>query len=333
VFAGAQEMKKFLRTAIPIIICILIFVYIFNKISPKQALDALTLSNIPLFILFALIYFFWIHAFDCYTIKHFISRFSVPITHKESWLVRGVSYLIMVINYHAAQGAFAIYFKKTHKAPLSKTLGTMAFISFADLILIFTSALIALSFTNIVYAGFDLRLFVLRLAPLIYIFYGLFILLWKNVDKPFVQKLTRYRFLNWIIKHDLFLIFREAKFKDYLILYLLRIPIVFAVIGAYNLALYTFTAHIDWITLYLYNPIIMFVSTLPITPAGLGTTQFLTIEFFETSISSPLFATAIVAPASLLLASNLLWVLANQVTKTLFGAICLFWTRTDLFKK
>ncbi len=317
---------------IPLAICVLIFVFIFRKIPPAKAWEALQTSNIPLFIFVAVVYFFWVHVFDCLAIKHFISRFSAPISHKESWLVRGVTYIMMIINYHAAQGVFAYYFKKTHKAPLSKTLGTMAFISIGDLILILTSALIALGFTNVTYQGFDFRLFVLRLAPIIYLGYGLFILFWKNADRPVIRKLARFRLVGWLLRHNLFLIFREAKLGDYLLLFVLRIPLIIAVIGGYNLALGTFGFAIPWSKIFLYNPIIMLIATLPITPAGLGTGQFFTIQFFQNHVSHSNLLIDPVSAASLLLASSLIWFLANQIIKVIFGVVCLIWTNSAQFK-
>ena len=327
-----KKMQKIMRRLLPLLVAVFIFIYIFSKIHPSEVWLVLKQSNVYLFVFFSAFYFFWVHILDCLTIKHFISRFSAPITHKESWLVRGVTYLIMIINYHAAQGAFAVYFKKTHGASVSKTLGALVFISMADFILVLSSALIALLFTQVEYRGFDVDAYVLGVAPLIYVVYVLFILFWRYVEHPFIQKLSRFKTVSWILKHNVFLIFREARLKDFLYLFLLRVPLIVAVIGGYNLAVHAFYAHISWIKIFLYNPLIMFVSTLPITPAGLGTGQLLTIEFFKNQIHSPLFAAGLSTPASLLLTTSLLWFVANQVIKAVFGAICLFWTSSGLFK-
>jgi len=239
----------------------------------------------------------------------------------------------MIINYHAAQGAFAIYFKKTHNASIAKSLGTLAFISAMDLILVITCAVIAISITPITYKGLDIRSLVLKLAPLIYLLYFSWILFWKNVDKPFMNKLKRFKVINWLLKHNVFLIFREAKLKDYITIFLYRLPMIIIIIGSYNFAVFTFQAKIDWVSIYLYNPIIMFVTTLPITPAGLGTGQFLTVEFFKNLVDSPIFTSNLAKPASILFASSLLWGLSNQFIKAIFGIICLTRTSKDLFKE
>jgi len=239
----------------------------------------------------------------------------------------------MVINYHAGQGAFAIYFKKTHNAPISKSLGALAFISLMDAMLIFTSAIISFSMNNLTYENFDFKTFFYVLGPLIYAFYFLWIVFWKNVDKPFMDKLKHFKIIAWVLKHAIFQIFREAKLKDYLTIFMFRLPMIILIIGAYNFAVFTFQAKIEWTSIYLYNPIIMFISTLPITPAGLGTSQFLTVEFFNNIITSPLFPQGVTKPASILLASNLLWWLTNQVIKLIFGIFSLSLTSKDLFKE
>lgn len=325
-------MKKLLKTLLPWLVCLAIFYYLFTQIPPQEIFPSLKFLSVPLFIAVAVLYFFAVHIIDCLTIKHFISRFAATITHKESWIVRGVSYLFMVINYHAAQGAFAVYFKKTHNAPIAKTLGTLLFINILDFLLIFTSALLALSYIPVGDTGFDLRKFALKLAPLIYAGYFMWIIFWKNTDSALAKKLKQLRPVRWVLEHNIFHIFREARPGDYFRLLLYRIPIIIIIMGGYNFCLMAFHAFINWEHLYLYNPIVLLITSLPITPAGLGTGQFLTIAFFKNTVTSPLFMEGITTPASLLLASNLLWFLANQILKVLFGVVCLTRTSQDLFK-
>ncbi|OVE82010.1 hypothetical protein BVY03_01815 [bacterium K02(2017)] len=315
----------------PWVFCLLIFGYLFYQIPPKELLAALKLVHIFEFTFYVVLYFFIVHLFDCLTIKIFISRFSTLITHKESWIVRGVSYLIMILNYHAAQGAFAVYFKKTHQASIFKTLGTLAFISMMDFILVLSCALVTLSFSDVAYKGYDIKSYILGIAPTIYIGYLLWILFWKNVDKPYLDRIKNFKLINWVLKHNTFLIFREASYKDYLLLFICRAPMILVIIGGFKLGLMAFQVDIDLESLYLYNPIILFISTIPITPAGLGTGQILTIEFFQNVVTSPLFEKGIITPQSILLTSSLLWVIANQIIKAIFGAICLSTTSKALF--
>lgn len=260
-----------------------------------------------------------------------LNRFVTPVTFREMWFVRGVSYIIMILNYHAGQGAFAIYLKKTHQASISKTLGVMAFINIIDLVVIYTCAILAASGTQVTFRNLDIRLTLMSSAPFFYLGLLVWILFWKSTDKDFMKPLKKLRLIKWILDHNIFMIFRDASIVDYIILALIRLPIAIVAIAAYNFAIQAFQAHIDWSDILVINPIIMVLSTIPITPSGFGTGQILTIEFYRNLVSSPLFASGIISRESLLFTSNIVWVLANMILKAIFGAYCLSKTSKTLF--
>ncbi|MCP5464511.1 MAG: flippase-like domain-containing protein [Deltaproteobacteria bacterium] len=326
-------MKSFLKKALPWFVCVLLFVYLFYQVPPSELWQATQLADFSWLIFYSLLYFFLNLIMDVAAVQHFLSRFASPITLKESTLVRGVSYLIMVINYHAAQGAFAIYFKKTHNAPLSKTLGSLAFISVIDLVLVLTSGMVAAYFSGPNDLPPPLRHTLISFIPVLYIGLLLWILFWKNTTRSWLDKIRKFKAIDWVLNHDVFFIFREAKPKDYLIAFLYRIPLIILVIGGYNWAVMSFHGFINWVDIFLFNPLIMLVSTLPITPAGLGTGQVLILEFFKTRLHSPLIEAGTIDAETLLLASSLLWILFNQIIKALFGALCLSRTSRELFEE
>lgn len=326
-------MSKTLKTILPWLFCAIIFYYLFTYIHPKDIAKALVLADWLHFFYYSIVYFVLVLYLDCFALKYFISRFAAPITFRESWLVRGVSYFLMILNYGAGQGAYAIYLKKTHGAPLAKTLGTIGFISVADALLVFTSALIASSLVPVMYQGLNLSRLAQIIVPLIYLFYGVWIWFWKNCDRPFLIRGQRFRIIKWFISHDVFFIFREATLKDYLILFALRAPLLIIVLAGYRWALLSFQADLSWQAIFTYNPIIMFISALPLTPAGLGTSQVMTIAFFKNLIQSPHIASGTATAANILLTSSLLWFLANQALKALFGGYALTQVSRKLFKE
>jgi hypothetical protein len=325
----SQTLKKIL----PWLFCAGIFAYLFTTIHPKDMAKALALADLPRFFYYSAVYFVLVLYLDCFALKHFISRFAATITFRESWLVRGASYFLMIFNYGAGQGSYAIYLKKAHGAPLAKTLGTIGFISVADALLVFTSALIASSFQPVIYQKWNLSQLAQIIVPLIYLFYGVWIWFWKNCDRPFLVRGQRFRIIKWFVSHDVFFIFREATRKDYLMLFILRAPLLVIVIAGYRWALLSFQTELSWHAVFTYNPIIMFASALPLTPAGLGTSQVLSIELLKDLIQSPLITSGTATAANILLTSSLLWFLANQVLKALFGLYALTQISRKLFKE
>lgn len=316
-------LKELIRRFGPWLICLTIFYSLFRQIQPSAVLEAMHHAHVLLFVFYSLLYFLLVWILDCFALKHFISRFSTPVTFREIFLVRGISYLLMVINYPLSQGALALYLKKTHGASVAKTLGTVGFTMMADLLLVVTSGLLALSFTHVEFQGIDFNEVAFRFVPVMYAAFFVWIWIWKKTDQGVLKTLKKYRLINWVLSHDVFLIFREASTKDYLILFIHRAPLLIIVLAGYNYALFSFQAELEWSTLFLFNPIIMLVSTLPITPAGLGTGQYLTLLFFQNSVQSHLIVSKILNSEQVLFASSLLWGIINQVYKVIFGALCL----------
>lgn len=322
---SAPTWQQRIKALLPWFFCALIFYYLLRQVPPREVADALKLANVPLLFFYGLVYFLVVFIIDGYALKHFIGRFATPVSFRELSIVRGVSYLMMIINYAAAQGALAVYLKKTHNAGVAKTLGTLFLMSLTDILLVFTSALLALSYAETMtnFHGLNLRSIAFKTVPLLYLGFILWILFWKNIHRPFIVNLKRFRLVHWLLEHDLFLIFREATLKDYLVLFACRAPLLVLIIASFEFALMAFHSSIDWLWIFLYNPIAMFLTALPLTPAGLGTGQFLMIEFFEHLIKSPLIDQGLSTSQNLLFTSSLAWGLINQFYKAIFGLICL----------
>lgn len=316
-------MRQKLKTWLPWIVCIAIFAVFFARVSPREVAEALALADKPRFFAFGLVYFSVILIGDVLSLKHFLSRFATPLGFRETLFLRGATYIIMILNYAASQGGLAVYLKKTHGVGVARTLGTVMFVTAADSLLVFTSALLALVVAPVSLGGVSLRPYVFTVVPLLYVGYGAWILFWRNADKPFIAWLKKFRAVSWLLHHDVFLVFREARARDYGALFLFRAPLVAIVVGSTNLAILSFQGHVDWFWVFLYNPVIMFLSAVPITPAGLGTGQALSVLFFKGVITSPLFAAASVNPENLIFTSSLMWNLLNQLFKAIFGGYCL----------
>lgn len=333
-------MKKLLKLVAPWIFCAAIFYFLFRQfgkngtLKPEDILFTLKQANLPLFVFFGFLYFVTVMIIDCLALQRVMGRFVTTMGFWETIRVRGVSYLLMIFNYGAGQGGFSIYLKKTHNAPISKSLGAMFFVTVCDALLTLTSGFLALFFVDEVRIGdWQLKPAALTFMPLVYVAVILWVLFWRYLDSPIVKKLTRFKIIQRLLAHGIFHIFREAKLRDYIMILLWRVPLLVCVIGSYLLAIIACHAWLPPKILYLYNPIILFICTLPLTPAGLGTSQLLIIFFFRDHLVSPLIDSGILTPEKILLATSITWILMNQVIKALFGSLCLNLTSRDLFEE
>ncbi|MDO8644183.1 MAG: hypothetical protein Q7S00_04355, partial [bacterium] len=136
---------------------VVIFYFLFKQVPPEQVLKTVLLANIPFFLFLAVTYFVLIMILDCFGLKWAISRFSTKVSFSETILMRGATYVLMLINYNLGQGGIAFYLKRTHKAPVFKTLGTIMYLTAIDLGLILTLGMGAVLTEDILYRGVSMK--------------------------------------------------------------------------------------------------------------------------------------------------------------------------------
>lgn len=326
-------MKKRIRQFLPWLIALVIFYFLFRQIPPKDVLLTFSRANIPLFFLCAIAYFFIFLSADSWGLWWVINRFSTFVTYKETLLTRGASYLLTVINYNLGQGGIAFYLKRTHQAPIFKTLGAIFYLSLIDLTVMMTCGLIAALCGNIVYRGLSLSPLVIKVVLIYYLLLALWFVFWANVNRPIMAPLKRLKIVNWILHRTLFYAFRESRGGDLIQAFAIRIPATLLILAGFYICIYTFRSFIPIVDIALYTPPLMIVGTLPITPAGLGTVQALCIEFFKTSLSSPLVDQKIFSVEQILLSASLFWAFTNLALKAIFGFYCLKKESKSLFEE
>lgn len=299
----SPRQKIFLRakSILPWFFCLAIFVYLFNRVPLAEIRFEVSRLHWPAFLICSFLYFLVILYGDCVGLHYFFKRFVAPVTYQEVVHVRGASFLLSVINYLLGQAALAFYVKKQYRASLAKSLGVVSFVTVMDLLLVFTSGLLALG-----QWGFVL---------LLWLAYAAWAFFWRTLSGQNLARLHSYPVFHKIFSHSIFLIFREASRKDYVVLLLTRLPVLFVVLASINMAFLAFGVMLPWAKVFLFHPIVLLASSLPITPAGLGTSQMLMMQFF---------ADQNLMPAHLVFTVSLLWNLANQIYKTLYGGIALW---------
>ncbi len=314
-------MVRLLKSVLPWLLALLVLSYLLSQNHPRELLKALKQTNLWIFSAAAILYFLIVYLLDVWSLHFVFNRFVLPTPASTLVRARGATYLLSILNFNAGQGALAVYLNKTHRAPLAKGLGAVLFMTTIDLLLVASSALIALSASSVTIHGVDLSAWGRFTIPVLYLCYALWSYFWRHVGRGTLERYAKNRFMKWFLAHGIFHTFREARVRDHVVVFLMRAPLLVIVLGAYNAAVYAFGALINWTVLYLYNPIIMLITALPLTPSGLGTGQALTVELFHHALTGPALAT--LSAETLLLTSSLTWFLANQILKAITGAICL----------
>lgn len=330
-------MKKILniiKKLAPWAVAVAIFWYLFRQYPPEKVWTALKLVNKPAFFSFAAFYFFFCFFIDSFSMTKVISRFSHKVNFKDIFVARGVTYLIMIINYPASQAAFAYYLKRKYDIAIFKALGIFFYIMFIDLVWVITLALAGSFYQEIVVGGVDLGETVRGVAIVAYGITILWIAFWRRVPERILRRKTDIKLLSNLRERKIFHIFNKATVVDYFRVALLRSPIHMTIIGFMYVVLITFNAQIPFGKIVGNVPVVFMIGTLPITPGGLGTTNAAMVALLSPYISSPAISSGIITASELIFAATILWMFSNYALKAIFGTLIFaFSSAKDLFTK
>lgn len=302
-----------------------IIAYLFHIYPMDTVLDAAKNVKLIGFLAFACFYFFFNFAVDTWVFSKVLTRFHHPATFKELLPARAVTYLIMIINYGASQGAFAYYLKRTKKVAIFEVLGIFAFIALIDLYMLMTMAVVGSFFQDFQIHGVRLAPIVRSAGAIAAVAMVAHLIYWRYFSaKP-------WRATRWLREKKLFRIFHEAHLRDYVTTALMRTPIHACILSSMYVVLLTFNAHIPFMTILGATPIAFILGVLPISPSGIGVTNGALVELLQQYIHSPLIDQGVVTGAAIILAGSLLWLFTNLLLKALTGALFLMRFSKDLF--
>ncbi|MFA4873807.1 MAG: lysylphosphatidylglycerol synthase transmembrane domain-containing protein [bacterium] len=328
-------MKKIaskLKQIIPWAVAAGIFVYLFRIYPPSEVWRALKFVNLPVFIAFAVGYFVFIYIVDSWVTQRVITKFACPVKFRDIFAARGVTYLIMVLNYPASQAGFAYYLKRRYGIPIFQALGIFLFIVSIDLIWITNLAFAGSFFQDYAIGGIALNRTVQITAAIVYGVALIWLAFWRRWPEKLIGRHINVPFIEKLRKRKVFHIFDRAHVSDYLRVAIMRIPIHFTIIISMYVVLKTFGTNIPFTKILSNIPLVFFIGTLPITPGGLGTTNAATVELLSPYLSGPMISSGAIDPRGLLFTATLLWMFANYLMKVLTGTTMLRRVSSDLFK-
>lgn len=320
-----KRIIHILKLVGPWVVGVGIIAYLFHLYPISTVLEAGKSVNILGFSSFALFYFFFVFVVDTWVFSRVLTRFHHPVTFKELLPARAVTYLIMVLNYGASQGAFAYYLKRTQKLAIFEVLGTFALIALIDLYWLMGMAFVGSFFQDFQIQGVHLAPIIRTMAGVATIALVAHLIYWRYLSaKP-------WRATKWLREKKLFRIFHEARLRDYASIALMRTPIYACIIACMYVVLLTFGAQVPLLTILGATPIAFMLGVLPISPSGIGVTNGALVELLQQHVQSPQITQGVTTGAALILAASLLWVFANMALKAIVGALYLMRVSKDLF--
>lgn len=327
-----KKLVRFIKQIAPWGIAALIFVYLFRLYPPLQVWQSLSRVNLLQFTTIAVVYFVFIYLVDSWVMQKVITKFSHPVTYGDIFTARGVTYLVMILNYPASQAAFAYYLKRKYGIAIFEALGIFFFIVFVDLIWIISLAFAGSFFQDYRINGVDLGQTVRMVSFIAYACTLIWFAFWRRWPEKIIGRHIRIPIIERLRTRKVFGIFNDAGISDYIKVAIMRTPIHLTIIVYMYIVVGTFGASIPFVKVLGNTPLVFLLGTLPITPGGLGTTNAAMVELLSPYLSGPVFADGSITPQEILFTASLLWVFINYLLKAITGSVLLKKVSKDLFK-
>ena len=270
-----SKLYETARRLLPWLVSIGLLAYLASTTDLARVWDALQRARLGLFVTVALVGTLLAFLYDSVCLTLLLRRFNAPVTLGEVLPLKGASYFLNVINYNAAMGGMALYLRRVRGVSFLESASSLLFMNVLDVF-----ALCGLIAVGLVASGDALGAsvgpearhgLVVVLVALAAVLVGN--LVYWNAGFDFFV-LGRLR--SWRIFHA----FREARLLDYAWLMALRLPLLLLYVAMMWLFAHAFRIDISYPSALALQPIVIFVGTVPISVAGLGTTQVLMRSFY-----------------------------------------------------
>jgi hypothetical protein len=199
---------------------------------------------------------------DSYAIKKTFGWFVAPLSYREVLVVRGATYLLALVNYTVGQGAIIYFVNRSRGVPILRGTAAVLLVMGINMLMLLVLASVGLLVAPDIPPG--LRLIVL----LAYAGLAIYVLL--VALRP-----------RWLASRPIFDVLLAAGIKGHLRCMAVRVPHIITLLTLSWVSLAAFGVVIPVGKAILCLPIVYFVTVLPISVQGLGTSQAMTIYFFS----------------------------------------------------
>ncbi|HRS97057.1 MAG TPA: lysylphosphatidylglycerol synthase transmembrane domain-containing protein [Smithella sp.] len=265
-FMNPRTWKRLL----PLAVSGAILAYLFWHIDIRQCINALFNSDMRLYVPAVLVLILATFLLDTQNLAATLKHFHYPLSWKNAFTLRGVTYLIMTIDYSVGMGVLIYYLKKHLGIPVMRSTGLMTFFNgITQKALVYMSIIGLLILSPASALLNNLLMFFIGFAVLDFLF---IVALKKLPSRGLALKIKNLNLLK---------VFHEASWSTYAVLLFWRTVYYSFFIIFFYVAVRAFNMQIPLVALVAYVPIILLVISLPIAPGGFGTAQATMLILFK----------------------------------------------------
>jgi len=248
-----------------------ILAYLIWRIEYHTLLDALSRADIALYGAALLVFVVLNFLADTQNLFAILKHSGNRVPFKDTSIIRGASYLLMIIDYTLGMGSIAYYLKKFKNIPLLRGMGLMFLLNYTTQ---FSLAMMAVAGTILAVDApspwLD-RIAIVCAAMLA--FCVVFVAVLKLIPD--------YKFIKKVKQNDLFKIYIETSVATYAVNIAYRCAFYFTFILFFYVAVRAFNIEVPFTALVAYVPVILLIISIPISAFGLGTSQAAMLVLFK----------------------------------------------------
>lgn len=283
------------RRVLPFAIAIALLSFVLARLDLAAFLAVLRELDVPLFLGFTAVWTVVLLAADALA-SVAAYRVSAPgVRFVHFFVLRGASYMMAIVNHHLGQAFLTYMTSRAFGVPIARVAGA-TLLSYAA----WMGCFLGLAAVAMPLAGMPA---LWLLAPL---GAGVVYLIVLHV-RP--QRLARFSLLAPLF---------EAGIRGHAIALAARIPHLAVLVVGTWIPFFFFDVRIPVGTALLLMPIVLIAVTLPITPAGFGTRDALSVAFFSTYAAGATDAER----AARIAACTTSWGVAATLTTAVLGLLC-----------
>ena len=204
------------------------------------------------------------YLWDSFCLTLLFRRFNAPVGFGEVAPMKGASYFLNVVNYGVAMGGMALYLRRTRRVPFLEGASTLLFLNAVDVLALAVLVGLGLASGGAHLTGETREGLTIAVAVIAFVIAGSWVYWNGRFDFFVFGRLRRLR---------IFHAFARARLVDWGWLVGVRLGLV----GIYVLTMWfflqLFAIRVPLVAMLALHPIVMLVWTVPISIAGIGTTQ------------------------------------------------------------
>ncbi len=270
---AGRASTPFWQKALPWLITLICFAYLFNKVGGAAQREQMTLvaylarvfSNVEWgrWVLLMVPYSIFFFLIDTLIVWRVVNWFNTRVPYRDMLPIRGSSYILSIVNEQVGKGAMGLYLNRRYGVPGWEVGSSMLFIMFCEFYYLLSWATIGWVL------GRDSLPSEFGLIPIIAGAAAVFFVIWIVVFRTGTRQSVDGRSGSTGTEpfgfrdRPVFKAFRDATPLHYLTIIVMRSPALIVAVFVYTLALRLFGVDVELMQMLGYLPVIFFGAATP----------------------------------------------------------------------